>query len=781
MPTSPATSREDQIQLCVDLDGTLIRTDLLWESLARLLRRNPFQLLSVLFWWMRGRAHLKQQLNRRVTIDPAALPYHEPFLAYLREQKAAGRKLVLVTASDRDMALPVANHVGLFDEVLGSDGKTNLRGANKLKVLVAKFGERGFDYAGNSSADFAVWRGAREAIVVNASAAVLKRAAACARLGPTFTQDYSPLATLKSFLNELLVRSGYLPAIGAGLLLTAAFPKIGIAGCAWVAPALLIASAHGKRGGDAFRVGYVAGLAHFLSSLYWLLLIPVTGFPVLGWFSLSAFIALYPAVWVWLVNWWGERPREPEQTSWSGRALWSLIGAAVWVALEMVRVRLLGGFPWNPLGASQYQLIPLIQIASVTGVYGVSFLVVWLSLSLFSATRMIFRRPVSRFAWQAETLLPLAVVAVLFAVGFARMNGQNPSGATLRITLIQPSIPQALIWDPNANTNRFRQLLELSERALNSAGSTNDAPPTPSGGERVAAGRVRGASKTDLLIWPEAAVPEFDQTSFIAITNLVRMHHVWLIFNAEDYVWRSGTGTNNDYDAFNAAFLFNPGGRCAAIYHKQKLVIFGEYIPLMRWLPFIKWFTPITGSFASGDRVVPFEMDWWGERPREPFGDTNVLSTGGSPGISPHQKVKTATLICFEDIFPQLAREYVQDDTDFLVNLTNDGWFGEGAAQWQQAAAAVFRAVENGVPLVRCSNNGLTCWADASGRLREIFKDPAGSVYGPGAITIEIPVGIKREPTFYNRHGDWFGWLCVGVTGILLVVKISGQRRKQQP
>ena len=776
MPTSPATSREDQIQLCVDLDGTLIRTDLLWESLARLLRRNPFQLLSVLFWWMRGRAHLKQQLNRRVTIDPAALPYHEPFLAYLREQKAAGRKLVLVTASDRDMALPVANHVGLFDEVLGSDGKTNLRGANKLKVLVAKFGERGFDYAGNSSADFAVWRGAREAIVVNASAAVLKRAAACARLGPTFTQDYSPLATLKSFLNELLVRSGYLLAIGAGLLLTAAFPKIGIAGCAWVAPALLIAAAYGKRGGDAFRVGYVAGLAYFLSSLYWLLLIPVTGFPVLGWFSLSAFIALYPAVWVWLVNWWGERPREPEQTSWSGRALWSLIGAAVWVALEMVRVRLLGGFPWNPLGASQYQLIPLIQIASVTGVYGVSFLVVWLSLSLFSATRMIFRRPASRFAWQAETLLPLAVVAVLFAVGFARMNGQNPSGATLRITLIQPSIPQALIWDPNANTNRFRQLLELSERALTSAQQTNEPLSRPAD-TRSPPGGERGASKTDLLIWPEAAVPEFDQTSFIAITNLVRMHHVWLIFNAEDYVWRSGTGTNNDYDAFNAAFLFNPGGRCAAIYHKQKLVIFGEYIPLGRWLPFIKWFTPITGSFASGTNAVPFEM----ERRAPARLDAKETAQRAGTVLGAPDRVKTATLICFEDIFPQLAREYVQDDTDFLVNLTNDGWFGEGAAQWQQAAAAVFRAVENGVPLVRCSNNGLTCWADASGRLREIFKDPAGSVYGPGAITIEIPVGIKREPTFYNRHGDWFGWLCVGVTGILLVVKISGQRRRHQP
>jgi apolipoprotein N-acyltransferase len=795
MPTSPATSREDKIPLCVDLDGTLIKTDLLWESLARLLRRNPFQLLPVLFWWMRGRAFLKRQLVRRVTIDPAALPYHEPFLAFLREQKSAGRKLVLVTASDRDMALPVANHVGLFDEVLGSDGKTNLRSANKLKALIAKFGERGFDYAGNSSADFAVWHGAHEAIVVNASRRLVNEAARCAKLGPTFTQDYSPFATLKSFLNELLVRSGYLLAIGAGLLLTAAFPKIGIAGCAWIAPALMMAAAHGKRGGDAFRVGYVAGLAHFLSSLYWLLLIPVTGFPILGWFLLSAFIALYPAVWVWLVNSWGERTREPEQTSWSGRTLWSLAGAAIWVALEMIRVRFLGGFPWNPLGASQYQLIPLIQIASVTGVYGISFLVVWVSLSLFSAGRMIFRRPALRFAWQAEILMPLAVVAALFAFGFARMNGQNPPGATLRITLVQPHIPQALIWDPNANVNRFQQLIQLTENALaSSPGNTKSNEPlapslAPPGGEGVVHAerdRERGSSKTDLLIWPESAVPEFEFNfaNYSAITNLVRTHHLWLIFNAEDYVWRSGAGTNNDYDVFNAAFLFNPEGRCAAVYHKQKLVIFGEYIPLVRWLPFIKWFTPITGSFASGDRVVPFEMDIHpGRRPPARHEANAVISDAGSETGAPG-RVKTATLICYEDIFPELTRQYAQDDTDFLVNLTNDGWFGEGAAQWQQAAAAVFRAVENGVPLVRSSNNGLTCWVDANGRLREIFRDNTGGVYGAGAMTIELPLsqpGEKRAPTFYNQHGDWFGWLCVGVAGILFIVKISGQRRRQQP
>jgi apolipoprotein N-acyltransferase len=106
-------------------------------------------------------------------------------------------------------------------------------------------------------------------------------------------------------------------------------------------------------------------------------------------------------------------------------------------------------------------------------------------------------------------------------------------------------------------------------------------------------------------------VPEFEYVAanYSAITNLVRTHRLWLIFNGEDYVWRSGIGTNSDYDAFNAAFLFNPDGRCAAIYHKQNLVIFGEYIPLVRWLPFIKWFTPITGSFASGTNAVPFEMN----------------------------------------------------------------------------------------------------------------------------------------------------------------------------
>jgi apolipoprotein N-acyltransferase len=749
MPPSPNAPHENPVPLCVDLDGTLIQTDLLWESLAQLLRRNPLQLFPVLIWWMRGRAFLKQQLARRISIDPASLPYPESFLAFLREQKSAGRKLVLVTASDREMALPVARYTGLFDEVLASDGRTNLRGPNKLKALVERFGERGFDYAGNSSVDLAVWRGARLAIVVNAGPGLVQRAAECARPGPAFTMNYSPFGTLRRFVNELLLRSGYLAAIGAGLLLTVAFPKFEVAGFAWIVPGLLLAIAQGKSRGDAFRVGYVAGLTHFLSSLYWLLLIPADGFPILGWISLAAVLALFVAVWVWLLA------GKIGEGDWARRTRWSLAGAAVWVALEMARARVLGGFPWDFLGVSQYRMVPLIQIASVTGVYGVSFVVVWFSLSLFSGMRALFGSPARRFVWQVEMVLPLLTVIGLFIFGYVRAGQGDSPGTILRVTLVQPSIPQTLIWDPVQNQRRFQQLIKLTEQAFAESKKqepdgpviqivdpanpdeepTNQLPFHP-------ASRAGDTAKSDLLIWPESAVPDLDSDAVSSISRLVQANRVWIIFNSDDVEFESDA-TNY----FNSAFLVTPAGGLADVYHKRKLVMFGEYIPLVQLLPFVKYLTPITGSYVPGERPVTFELH----------------------GLH----VNAAPLICFEDTFPEIARLSAGDNVDFLVNLTNDGWFGNSAAQWQHMANAVFRAVENNLPLIRCANNGLTCWIDATGRVREVFKDQNGSAYGAGALTIDIPVtqaGAGRTPTFYHRHGDWFGWACV-VVGALVSVR----------
>jgi 4-hydroxybenzoate polyprenyltransferase len=175
----------DSVALCVDLDGTLIHSDLLLESFLLLIKHNPLYLFVVPFWLLRGKAHLKSEIARRVQIDGSALPYTKPFVQWLQAQKAAGRALWLCTASDASLANAVAAHLGFFDGVLASDGQTNLSGSNKAAHLVAKFGEKGFDYCGNEHVDVAVWAKARSAIVVNASASVVKAAGKVAHIAHT--------------------------------------------------------------------------------------------------------------------------------------------------------------------------------------------------------------------------------------------------------------------------------------------------------------------------------------------------------------------------------------------------------------------------------------------------------------------------------------------------------------------------------------------------------------------------------------------------------------------
>ena len=559
-----------------------------------------------------------------------------------------------------------------------------------------------------------------------------------------------------------ILRFRYPLAVGAGLLLVASFPNFNIAGLAWIAPGLMLAAALGSKGKQCFRLGFAGGFAFWLASLYWLLLIPVTGFPILGWVALAAYNAVFQGIWVWL-GWKcfpssdGRCRREealtnpkPEtrnaeklgqslltsaptmqETSRLARLRWSLLCASLWVALEMIRCRFLSGFPWNLLGSSQFQMTPLLQISSVTGVYGVSFLIVWTSVSLFCAAVMLCSRrrkeadsltqiaplrPPSHVGGY-EVFLPLLAVAVVFATGYHRITHATETTRSIRLTSIQPSIPQTMIWDTKSNDQRFAELLALTEHAL--------------------------SNQTDALLWPEAAIPELNDASFLALTNLAAQHKIWFIFGADDIVLRPGATNDNDVLFYNGAWMLSPRGLIADNYHKRRLVIFGEYIPLLDWLPFIKWFTPITGSFAAGTNATQF-----------PLRDLGV---------------KAAPLICFEDCFPHGGREHVTDDTDLLINLTNDGWFGEGAEQWQHLANAVFRAIENGIPLVRSCNNGLTCWVDPQGRIRDPFRDEHGTIYGPGFATFTVPLAATpHQATFYTCHGDVFGWACVALSAMAI-------------
>jgi apolipoprotein N-acyltransferase len=536
----------------------------------------------------------------------------------------------------------------------------------------------------------------------------------------------------------------YATAALGGLLWAAAFPNFNVAGLGWVAPGIILFAALGANGATVFRLGFAAGFVHHLVALYWLLFIPYPVGAVAGWLALSAFLSLYPATWAWLcwrclpgrpaasgAGSWVEAATGFAATSLPQRIAWSLLCAIVWVALEMVRSRFLSGFPWNLLGASQYRMTPLIQLAAWTGVYGISFLMVWFAVA-FGAVAVALVRPRSGSLWLSELFPPVLVVAGVYAWGYQAVLTTPKPTKKLRVALVQPSIKQELIFDPKENPARFRKLLELTRAALE--------------------------EKPQVLIWPEAAMPSLDKAMFRQIVALIREHRVWMIFGADDA--EPPAEPSGRFRFYNAAFLFRPDGTLAASYRKQRLVIFGEYVPLARWLPLLKRLTPIEGGFTPGTGPVPFRM--------------------------PDLQATTSALICFEDNFPHAVRGHVDDETDFLLNLTNNGWFGESAAQWQHAANAVFRAIENRVPLVRCTNNGLTCWVDVNGGLHAVYFPDSENVYAAGHKLVEVPLRDDRPrmATFYHRHGDGFGWACCGMTLLFVLrgfVEVRRVGRRARP
>jgi apolipoprotein N-acyltransferase len=500
-------------------------------------------------------------------------------------------------------------------------------------------------------------------------------------------------------------------AFGAGALLAASFPKFSLRWLAWIAPGLILLATQAQTGRGVFWAGYVAGLGKYLVSLYWLLLIPFPWHAVAGYLVLCAVLSLCMAAWCWVC--WRGLPRFNPIF----RVAWPFGCAMVWVTMEMLMARLLGGFPWNFLGASQIRFLPLIQIASWTGVYGVSFAVVWVSIALVSVVQEWRRDGSFSREIAAQILPPVFVVACVVFLGMHRLSEPEGDGPKIKIALVQPSIPQKTYWDPAEKTNRFLKLMELSRRALESS--------------------------PDLIVWPEAAMPDmFMRSGYLQtnVVNLLRPHPAWMVMGAGDTAPKAGDSNKADEDHFNAAFLIDPKGELVDRYYKRHLVPFGEYMPGASMFPSLAKLRSAGAGIAAGQRTTPFRTE--------------------------NPPAKFPVLICFEDVFPHEVRARVDAETDFVLNLTSDAWFGESAAQWQHAESAALRAVENGVPLVRCCNNGLTCWIDARGEMHEVFyRDYSDNIYMAGYKIVEVPLGDKsgRNRTFYNRRGDVFGWGCVAV------------------
>ena len=487
-------------------------------------------------------------------------------------------------------------------------------------------------------------------------------------------------------------------ALLSGLLLFLSFPKFGHGAVAWVALGPLLVALPGASGGRAFGLGYLTGAASALGLLYWTALVVIqyggltlpVGITVMVLLCLA--VALFPSLFAWLVA---------RATAAFG-APGLLVAPFAWVATELLRNRTFFNFPWCLLGYSQPANLPFVQIARVTAVYGVSFLVALVSALLAYVAvepRAVLRR---------RALVGLGLVlGGSWAWGSWVLSRPLPEAGTIRVGLVQGGIPQEEKWAPESAWANVQRHLELTEQAA-----------------------ARGAR---LVVWPESAVPFlFDENPVLAdaLRAVVRRQGIYLLFGNDDL---EGARGGRDSRVFVGAKMLTPSGDLPYRYHKIRLVPFGEYVPMQ---PLLTLGGRVTAKLVQ--QVADF-------------------TPGSEPTLARVDGHAAGAFICYEAIFPELVREFTAQGADLLVNITNDAWYGRTSAPFQHLAMATFRAVENGKYLVRAANTGITAVVDPRGRILEPTL-----LFDRTVLVRDVP--FVPGQTFYSRYGDVFAWGCVAVT-----------------
>jgi apolipoprotein N-acyltransferase len=506
----------------------------------------------------------------------------------------------------------------------------------------------------------------------------------------------------------------WLAAALSGLLLVLAFAPFDQAWLVWIALAPLLAAlwfgpVHPRH--PLLRkaeLGYLTGLVYFLGSLSWLT--TVTG-P--GWFILGLYLALYPAVWAGLVY----VIATPREDPFSFRSVWlsswrnlatGLTAAAAWVALEFLRGHVFTGFGWNALGVALHANVPLLQLASLTGVGGLSFLaVLTAAIAVATVRRLMLEARGGRIRAHFDFTLTIALVVAAFGYGLRQLGDPGP-GTTVRVAAVQPSIPQNQKWNPAFEQRIYDTLARLTDHAL--------------------------AMDPQLLLWPEAATPR----GFFE--DPVANRFVKDYAGRGDHALLLGTLILSHEADHNAAVLFAGPGTEPQVYPKSHLVMFGEYVPFRESFPLF--------AIIVGD-LVPADFD---------AGAGPVIFQLNEP------RVALAPLICFEDTLGYLGRAAANQGAQLFINLTNDGWFKRSAGSRQHAAHAVFRCAENRRPMVRCANTGITCVIDHLGRVVQTLQSPDGDTFGEGVLFAEVRVPHHPPATFYMRFGELFSQLCLLAT-----------------
>ncbi len=501
-------------------------------------------------------------------------------------------------------------------------------------------------------------------------------------------------------------------ACASGVLLLLAFPTFDIVWLAWVGLVPLLVVLDGRSLKGAFLLSFMSGLVFYAGNFYGIWSGSVAALKPIHFVILGTYFSLYWGLWGLGLNWVGKR---------TGLSI-SLIVPPLWVALEYVRSHLFFlSYPWLLLGHSQYLHPTLLQITSVTGVYGITFLIVlmnaaiaeaicsvrgWLSGS--SPSLSAFGRP-SVISLGAASLLLIA--SHLYGV-FILSKGI--AGERKTIALVQGNIPKDFLWNISYRPMILNRYGDLTKKAT--------------------------MQSTDLVIWPESAVPG-DLVHELGLQRTVS--HVAMETNTPLFVGTSQTAkfTNKKLrdKYYNSMVLITPDGQIAGEYRKMVLVPFGEYEPLKGVIQWPRVVVASTDSTLPGDQYALFTIE------------------GATFGA----------LICWENIFPDHFREFVKRGASFMVVATNESWFGETAAPYQLLAISTFRAAENRVAIARSANTGISAFIDPFGRITKRLRGPKGEELSVEGVLMGEVI-LSQERTFYTRYGDLFAFLMIAACFLIV-------------
>jgi len=507
----------------------------------------------------------------------------------------------------------------------------------------------------------------------------------------------------------------------SGILLTGAFPKIGLDWLIWFALLPLLYALNDMPVRPAFRMGFITGLIHFMSLLYWLVPVMRTYGYLPAYLSLAvlclfaAVLALFVALFSAALAGFGKTPVR------------SLVMVPIcWVALEYLRSFIFSGFPWELLGYSQFNRLQLIQISDIFGVYGLSALIALTNATLFISLLYFTKR-----RWQdtniSNRLAVGAIIVQMAALVLALLYGhwrltdidkRIAASPKTRVAVVQGNIDQAIKWNPAFQIDTVKKYNRLSASII--------------------------AQRPDLIVWPESATPFY----FLYDLKPSKLVFEGVHQTATDYLIGSPSFArkNDVVQYYNSAYLISPQTKTMGKYDKTHLVPYGEYVPFKKWLPFLGKIVAQVGDFQAG--TIGNTLQW--------------------------KDQQIGVQICYEIIFPGLSRAMAKNNASLLINITNDAWFGKTSGPYQHFSMTVFRAVENRRSLARAANTGISGFIDPAGRILA-----ATALLEEAAVTRSIP--LLKEKTIYTNVGDIFARVCLAVVLLLTVLEIMrwGIRRKK--